>query len=68
MAGVSTNSSALQQTVRDVVKTQELSIVTLTQLIEDQRETSASTHDSVGERKSYWVLTLVVILKALEKD
>jgi len=60
MDGVSTNSGALHQIVRDVAKTQEQCDITLIRLIETQRETFASMHDCVGEMKSYVGQMLVV--------
>jgi hypothetical protein len=63
MDGVFMNSSALHHTVRDVVKTRELSDVTLTSLIETQPEIFANMRGCVGEMKFYVVQMTVVTLK-----
>jgi hypothetical protein len=60
MDGVPMNSGALQQTVRDVAKTQELSDVTSTRQIEIRQEIFASMHGCVGGMKSYKGQMLVV--------
>jgi hypothetical protein len=67
MDGVFMNSSALHHTVRDVVKTQELSDVTLTSLIETQPEIFANMHGFVGEMKFYVVQMIAETLKVRGK-
>jgi hypothetical protein len=60
MDGVSMNSGAPHQIVRDMAKTQELCDVTLIRLIETRQKTFASTRDCVGEMKSYMGQMLAV--------
>ena len=67
MVGVSMNSSALHQIVRDVEKTQELSDVTLINPIKIPWEIFASMRDIVGETRYYVVQMSVVIWKVLGK-
>ena len=67
MVGVSMNSSALHQIVRDVEKTQELSNVTLINPIEIPWEIFASMRDIVGETRYYVVQINVVTWKVLGK-
>jgi len=67
MDGVFTNSSALHHTVRDTAKTQDLSDVTLTHLIETQLEIFENMRGCVGEMKSCRVQILAVTLTVLGK-
>ena len=63
MDGMFINSDALHHTLRDVVKIQELSNITLTSLIETQLEIFANMCSFVGEMKFYVVQMIVETLK-----
>ena len=67
MDSVFTNSSALHHTVRDMAKTQDLSNITLTHLIETQLEIFENMCGCVREMKSCRVQMLVVTLTVLGK-